>query len=170
MIRDPDIAALRTELEQLGNVVAPHSDHLCVRLPLFASVRIRVDEQGRLDCEPMFGPMSRTRALLFSTTLLTASTGALLYFTGTSALTFGAAFLTVMAGLGSACRFVLTENCITRIQFLWAARLRDRREAAAALPYTSVPALRAAEVPAPSPPSPSPDVNPPHRIRAERTR
>jgi len=163
MIRDPEIAALRTELEQLGIVVAPHRDHLCVRLPLFASVRVRVDEQGRLDCEPMFGPMPRTRALLFSTTLLTAATGCLLYFTGTSPLAFGAAFLTVMSGIGSAWRFVLTENCVTRIQFLWAARLRDRREELSALPYTPVPALRAAEVP-------PPDVNPPHRTRTERTR
>src|SRR5918999_3669843 len=134
MIRDPEIAALRTELEQLGIVVAPHRDHLCVRLPLFASVRVRVDEQGRLDCQPMFGPLPRTHAVLFSTTVLTATAGCLFYFTGASALALTTAFLGIMSGLGSAWRFVLTESCVTRIQMLWAARLRDRREGAAALP------------------------------------
>src|SRR5918999_4750569 len=115
MIRDPEIAALRTELEQLGIVVAPHRDHLCVRLPLFASVRVRVDEHGRLDCEPMFGPLNRTHALLASTSLLTAVTLGALYVTGTSPLALGAAFLTIMSGLASAWRFILTESCIARI-------------------------------------------------------
>jgi hypothetical protein len=152
MIRDPEIAALRTELEQLGIVVAPHRDHLCVRLPLLASVRVRVDDRGRLDCEPMFGPLNRTHALLASTTSRTALTATLLYATGTSPLAFGAAFLTIMSGLASAWRFILTENCITRIQLLWARRLGER---ATAVPAPLVSALRAVEVPAPDL-SPSP--------------
>jgi hypothetical protein len=162
MIRDPEIATLRTELEQLGVVVAPHRDHLCVRLPLFASVRVRVDEQGRLDCEPMFGPLPRTAALLFSTTLLTATAVGLFYFTGASPLALATAFLSIMSGLGSALRFVLTENCITRIQMLWAARLRERRDALLERPHTSMPALRAVEVP-------PPDLTP-QRLTAERKR
>lgn len=161
MIRDPQIAAFRDELERLGIVVAPHRDHLCVRLPLFASVRVRVDELGRLDCEPMFGPLNRTHALLASTTLMTAVTGGLLYVTGISPLAFGAAFLTIMSGLGSAWRFILTENCITRIQLLWAERQRRERDAALAFP--SILALRPVEVPAP-------DLSPPQRVRAERKR
>jgi hypothetical protein len=163
MIRDPEIAALRTELERLGVVVAPHSDHLCIRLPLFASVRVRVDEQGRLDCEPMFGPLSRTRALLFSTTLLTATAAGLFYFTGASPLALGVAFLSIMSGLGSVCRFVLTENCITRVQLLWAARMGARADVHSALPHTAIPTLRAVEVP-------PPDLTPPQRIKAERNR
>jgi hypothetical protein len=163
MIRNPEIAALRTELEQLGVVVAPHRDHLCVRLPLFASVRVRVDEQGRLDCEPMFGPLPRTAALLFTTTLLTAAAVGLLYFTGASPLALGAVFLSIMSGIGSALRFVLTENCITRIQMLWAARLRDRRDASPELAHPSIPALRAVEVP-------PPDLTTAQRIKAERKR
>jgi hypothetical protein len=158
MIRDPEIAALRTELEQLGIVVAPHRDHLCVRLPLLASVRVRVDDRGRLDCEPMFGALNRTHALLASTTSLTALTAGLLYFTGTSPLAFGAAFLTIMSGLASAWRFILTENCITRIHLLWARRVGER---ATALPAPSVPALRAVEVPAP-------DLSPASHAWAER--
>ena len=124
MVQDPEIAALRTELEQLGVVVAPHSDHLCVRLPLFASVRVRIDEEGRLDCEPMFGPLRRMHAFLFSTTALTVAASAALYTHASVGPLL--AFLAVMSGLGSVCRFVLTENCVTRVQMLWAARERGR--------------------------------------------
>jgi hypothetical protein len=163
MIRDPEVAALRSELERLGIVVAPHSDHLCVRLPLFASVRVRVDEQGRLDCEPMFGMLSRTRALLVSTTVLTALGGGLLYTTGASPLALTVAFAGIMSAFGSVCRFVLTENCITRIQLLWMARKSAWREVPSAVPRPSIPALRAVEVP-------SPDLSPPQRVAAERKR
>src|SRR5918998_1284302 len=147
MIRDPEIAALRTDLERLGAVVAPHRDHLCVRLPLFASVRVRVDGEGRLDCQPMFGPLPRSRAVLASTTLLTVGAGGLLYATGASPLALTVAFVAVMSALGSICRFVVTESCITRVQLLWAARTGGRREMPSPLPVTLTPSLRAAEVP-----------------------
>src|SRR5918992_5069001 len=101
MITDPEIAALRTELEQLGVVVAPHRDHLCVRLPLFASVRVRVDEQGRLDCEPMFGPLRRMHAFLLGTTGLTVLAGVALYTHASVAPLL--AFVAVMSGVGSVC-------------------------------------------------------------------
>jgi hypothetical protein len=161
MIRDPEVAALRTELERLGIVVAPHSDHLCVRLPLFASVRVRVDEQGRLDCEPMFGMLPRTPAILFSTTLLTAVAGGLFYATGVSPLSLCVAFLGIMSGLVSAWRLVLTENCVTRIQLLWAARMQARADRSLPLPLPTAP--RAVEFPPPEP-------TPAHRTKAERTR
>ena len=32
----PELAAFRVDLEDLGYVVVPHGDHLCVRLPQFA--------------------------------------------------------------------------------------------------------------------------------------
>jgi hypothetical protein len=158
MMRDPEIAALRAELEQLGNVVAPHRDHLCVRLPLFASVRVRIDEQGRLDCEPLFGPLNRTHAVQLSTTVLTGSAAALLFLTGASPVALFVALLGIMSGLASVWRFILTENCITRVQMLWAMRRRTREEADAVLSPPSVPALRPVEVP-------PPDLNPPHRIK-----
>jgi hypothetical protein len=141
-IRDPEVAALRDDLERLGTVVAPHRDHLCVRLPLFASVRVRVDEQGRLDCEPMFGPLARTKALLAGAAALTALAGGLLYTTGASPAALTAALVAVMSGLASVCGFVLTENCITRVQMLWAARTAGRRDVAALPSATSHPALR----------------------------
>jgi hypothetical protein len=156
VIRNPEIAAVRDELERLGNVVAPHRDHLCVRLPLFASVRVRVDDAGRLDCEPMFGPLPRTPAVFFSTTLLTGAALGSLYLTGISPLSLGTAFLAIMSGLASAWRFALTESCVTRVQLLWAARAAGRRDGAEAIARGVSPAvgLRAAEVPASDLPSP----------------
>jgi len=159
MIRDPEIAALRTELERLGVVVAPHRDHLCVRLPLFASVRVRVDEQGRLDCEPMFGPLRRMHAFLVGTIALTVLAGAALYTHAPVAPLL--AFVAIMSGLGSICRFVLTENCITRVQMLWAARERERGRDATST-HGSAPALR--EVPQPG------EFTAPQLVAAERKR
>lgn len=161
MIRDPQIAALRAELEELGVVVAPHRDHLCVRLPFFASVRVRVDDQGRLDCEPMFGPLNRTHAVTASATILSAVTAGLLYFTGLTPLAVGAMFATIMSGLASGWRFILTENCITRIQLLWTARLQRQRERSTAFPAASIGSIGALE-------APTPDVSPAQRVRAER--
>jgi hypothetical protein len=158
MIRDPEISSLRADLERLGNVVAPHRDHLCVRLPLFASVRVRIDDQGRLDCEPMFGPLNRTHAVQLSTTLLTLTTGALFYFTGASPLALFVGLLGIMSGLASVWRFILTENCVTRIQMLWAMR-KQRDEGV--LFSASIPAVRGVEVP-------SADLTPPHLIKVEQ--
>ena len=123
MIRDPETAALRAELERLGVVVAPHSDHLCVRLPLFASVRVRIDEQGRLDCEPMFGPLPRTRALLLSTTVLTALAGGLLYTTGASPLALTVAFAGIMIMLASP-----VDAGPTLPTIAWQAQLLSKKE------------------------------------------
>jgi len=150
MIRDPEISALRTELEQLGVVVAPHRDHLCVRMPLFTSVRVRVDEEGRLACEAMFGPLRRMHAFLAGTTALTIAAGAALYTHAPVAPLL--AFLAVMSGVASVCGFVLTENCITRVQLLWAARQRAGGEvgSSAVRPSTPAPMLRAAELSQPS--------------------
>jgi len=165
MIRDPDIAALRSDLERVGMIIAPHRDHLCGRLPLFASVRVRVDEQGRLDCEPMFGMLPRTNAVVVSTTAMTALAGGLLYATGTSSAALIASFLAIMSGFGTAWRFMVTENCVTRVQMLWAARLAARGVMASPLaPAVSPPVLRAVEVPPPT-------LSPPELIAAaERKR
>jgi hypothetical protein len=147
VIEDPDVAALRTDLESVGIVVAPHRDHLCVRLPLFAADRVRVDDDGRLSCEPMFGPLPRTRALLLNTTLFTAAAIGLLYFTGLSPLSIGVAFVGLMSGVTSVCRFVLTESCITRVQMLWAAR--HEHAGRSTFPPASTTTLRALDPPAP---------------------
>jgi hypothetical protein len=162
MIRDPEIAALRTELERLGIVVAPHSDHLCVRLPLFAAVRIRTQD-GNLRCDPIFGPLPRTTELLLTLSGLTALVGGLFYFGGPTPAALTVGFAGIMTAAAQVCRFVLTENCITRVQMLWAARMGARADVRSALPHTAIPALRAVEVP-------PPDLTPPQRIKTERSR
>jgi hypothetical protein len=162
MIKDPEIAALRTDLERLGVVVAPHSDHLCVRLPLFAAVRVRLDD-GNLRCDPIFGPLPRTTELLLTLGGLTALVGGLFYFGGSTPAALTAGFAGVMAAAAQVCRFVLTESCITRVQLLWAARLGARSDVPSVLSHASTPTLRAVEVPLP-------DLSPPQRIKAERRR
>ena len=46
----PELAAFRADLEELGYVVVPHGDHLCVRLPQFASVAIK--DKGKASRPP----------------------------------------------------------------------------------------------------------------------
>src|ERR671932_2022184 len=102
MIRDPDLAALRTELERLGLVVAPHGDHICVRLPMFTSVRVR-SEGGRLRCEPLFGPLPRNRALL-GIPALVALVGAAFHGFGVGPLALTVAFGGVICERPPRCR------------------------------------------------------------------
>src|SRR5688500_20055369 len=54
----PELASFRDDLEDLGYVVVPHGDHLCVRLPQFASVRVKLGADG-LQFIPQFGPLRR---------------------------------------------------------------------------------------------------------------
>jgi hypothetical protein len=164
MIRDPEIAALRTDLERLGIVVAPHKDHLCVRLPLFAAIRVRL-EDGNLRCDPFFGPLPRTSELLLTFGGLTALVGNLFYVVGATPAALTAGFAGVMIAAAQVCRFVLTESCITRLQLLWAARMGGRRDVPSVSPPPLTPSLRALEVP-----PPDLDLNPPQRVRTERKR
>ena len=129
---DPDLEVLRAELDRLDYVVVQHGDHICVRLPLVSSVRIRHTE-GRFRFVPQFGPFRRSGGLLFTSGVSVAAVGA-------AALAFGAAPVTLMVGfLGmvalahDACRFVLTEGCLTRLQQLIASSgaLSSRSESAA---------------------------------------
>jgi hypothetical protein len=117
---DADLDLLRDELERLDYVVVHHGDHICVRLPLISSVVIR-HADGRFRFVPQFGPFRRSGGLLFTSGVSAAAVGG-------AALAFGAAPLTLMVGfLGmialahDACRFVLTEGCLTRLQQLIAS-------------------------------------------------
>jgi hypothetical protein len=165
MIEDPEITTLRTELEQLGVVVAPHRDHLCVRLPLFAAVRVRL-EQGKLRCDPIHGPLPRTGELLLTMSVLIALVGGLFYASGPTPAALTVAFGGVMVAAAQTCRFVLTESCITRVQLLWASRASKGRSPTGShtsTSPTSPQALRAVEVPAA-------DVGLPHLAPTERRR
>ena len=117
---DADLDLLRDELERLDYVVVHHGDHICVRLPLVSSVVIR-HADGRFRFVPQFGPFRRSGGLLFTSGVSATAVGA-------AALAFGAAPLTLMVGfLGmvalahDACRFILTEGCLARLQQLIAS-------------------------------------------------
>ena len=114
---DPTLVRLSEELDHLGYNVVSHGDHVCVRLPLFSSVRIRrVGEHFRF--APQFGPFGRTGGLLFTSAVSVAALGASALTTGGSATTFILGFLGVVALAHDACRFVITEGALTRLQQL----------------------------------------------------
>lgn len=123
----PELTGFATRLEAAGIVAAVHADHLCVRLPLLASVRVRYDG-ARLAFEPRFGAVSRTvatmstlgsvSALLVGMTLSGIAVPALVAVGGLGAL----------AGAYDVMRFVVTESAITRVTMLWAGT-RERSTA-----------------------------------------
>ena len=120
MSHQPDdavLGALRAELERLGYVVVPHgAGEICVRLPLFSSVRIRHDG-ARFRFTPKFGPFSRTGGLLVTSGVAVALGGAAATVIGAAApLTILAGFVGMTGLAHDACRFVLTEGCLTRLQ------------------------------------------------------
>lgn len=114
---DADLELLRTELERLDYVVVKHGDHICVRLPLVSSVRIRHTE-GRYRFVPQFGPFRRSGALLLTSGVSAAAVGAAALAFGAAPLTLLVGFLGVIALAHDACRFILTEGCLTRLQQL----------------------------------------------------
>lgn len=117
---DTDLELLRAELERLDYVVVPHGDHICVRLPLISSVRIRHSE-GRFRFVPQFGPFRRSGGLLVTSVISVAAVGAAALAFGAAPLTIVIGFLGVVALAHDACRFVLTEGCLTRLQQLIAS-------------------------------------------------
>lgn len=117
---DADLELLRAELERLDYVVVPHGDHICVRLPLLSSVRIRHSE-GRFKFFPQFGPFRRSGGLLFTSGISAAAVGITAFALGATPLTLLVGFLSVVALAHDACRFVITEGCLTRLQQLIAS-------------------------------------------------
>lgn len=117
---DPDLELLRTELERLDYVVVQHGDHICVRLPLVSSVRIRhTDDRFRF--VPQFGPFRRSGGLLFTSGVSAAAVAGSALAFGAAPLTLLVAFLGMVALAHDACRFILTEGCLTRLQQLIAS-------------------------------------------------
>ena len=117
----PELASFRDELEELGYVVVPHGDHLCVRLPQFASVRVKLGDQG-LQFIPQFGPLRRHHSSALTLGGASAVVAAALALTGVGAVALGAAFLGTMLAARDVGRYIVTEGAITRLQLLWTAR------------------------------------------------
>lgn len=130
---DKDLTELRQTLDRLGYVVVPHGDHLCVRLPLAASVRV-YSSDGRWRLVSRFGPFGRTTGVLATGALSVAAVaGALALFAPPVALVAG--FLGLVGLAHDGYRFVLTESCATRLQqLLIDGNPNDRRRLTAAPP------------------------------------
>jgi hypothetical protein len=117
----PELAAFRDDLEELGYIVVPHGDHLCVRLPQFASVRVRLPDDT-LEFVRQCGPLRRHHSSALTLGGASAAVIGALAFTGIGALALGVGFVGVMLAARDVGRYVVTEGCITRLQLLWAAR------------------------------------------------
>lgn len=124
---DPALLALRSELEHLDYVVVLHGDHICVRLPLISSVRIRHDGE-RFRFTPQFGPFRRSGGLLFTSGVSAAAVAGTAFAVGLAPLTLVVGFLGVIALAHDACRFVITEGCLTRLQNIIATSQSLRSE------------------------------------------
>lgn len=167
---DPNLTALRSDLERLGYVVVPHGDHLCVRLSLFASVRVHRHE-GRFDLRPQFGPFSRTGGLLATTGVATAALSASALTVGLAPLTAIVAFLGVVGLAHDACRYVITEGALTRLQLLAAGALPAREPLRSTTPRDALAAAEGAALQPgmpviqqrPSPSEPPQALRPPSR-------
>lgn len=117
---DPALMMLRSQLDDLDYVVVPHGDHICVRLPLISSVRIR-HHGNRFRFTPQFGPFKRSGGLLFTSGVSVAAVAGTAFAVGLAPLTLVVGFLGVVALAHDACRFVITEGCLTRLQNIIAA-------------------------------------------------
>ncbi|MDQ3674306.1 MAG: hypothetical protein M3365_08030 [Gemmatimonadota bacterium] len=120
---DAALVSLRSELEQLDYVVVPHGDHICVRLPLLSSVRIRHDGD-RFRFTPQFGPLRRSGGLLVTSGVSVAAVAGAAFAVGLAPITLVVGFLGVIALAHDACRFVVTEGCLTRLQNIIAGGLQ----------------------------------------------
>ena len=113
---DSALTDLRQTLDRLGYVVVPHGDHLCVRLPLLASVRI-YSSNGRLRLVSRFGPFGRTSGVIATGAVGVAAVAGALALLGPP-VALVAAFLGVAGLAHDGYRFVLTESCVARLQQL----------------------------------------------------
>jgi hypothetical protein len=83
-------------------------------------VRIRHSE-GRFRFVPQFGPFPRSGGLLLTSGTSAAAVGVAALALGAAPLTLFIGFLGVVALAHDACRFVITEGCLTRLQQLIAS-------------------------------------------------
>jgi hypothetical protein len=114
---DSALTELRQTLDRLGYVVVPHGDHLCVRLPLAASVRV-YSSLGRMRLVPRFGPFGRTTGVVATAVVGVGVVAGALATLGAGSVALVAAFLGVIGLAHDGYRFVLTESCATRLQQL----------------------------------------------------
>jgi hypothetical protein len=121
MTLHPELARFQRRLESAGTMVAAHADHLCVRLPLLISLRVRYDGE-RIAFEPRFGTVSRATATMATFGVVNVAV------VGAAVAGFGLPVLVsvgsigVLAAVYEALRYVVTESAITRVSVLWGMR------------------------------------------------
>jgi hypothetical protein len=114
----PELLEFQRRLEAVGIVTALHADHVCVRLPLLTSVRVRYDGT-RLTFDARSGAVGRTRG---TAATFIASIAAITPSIATGAAQshlVGIAAFALLAGVFDAIRYVITESAITRVTTLW---------------------------------------------------
>ena len=98
-------------------MVVPHGADLCVRLPLLCSVRLR-EESGRIRLIPKFGPFGRSSGLLATAGVSTGAVAGTALAVGLAPATLIVGFAGIVALIVDACRFIVSEGCLTRLQTL----------------------------------------------------
>src|SRR5688500_18451960 len=117
---------LHERLSATGHVVVAERDHLEVRLPIMASVRVSVGAGDTMRCEPRFDGLGRTTAFALNIMLMLVLAAAMYLATGPGIGTYIIGLGAVLGTLYDFARFVVTEHTITRIHMLWQpAQLRD---------------------------------------------
>lgn len=118
---DQALAQFQGQLERVGVRVVPHKNHLCVRLPLFASVRVHV-EDGDLKLHLQTGPTGPGRVLAWTAIVTTVLVGVLAYTVGAGPLTLTVMFGGVALLLLEIGQLVLADGCATRLMLQWESR------------------------------------------------
>jgi hypothetical protein len=116
-----ELARFQHRLESAGTVVAPHADHLCVRLPLFISLRVRYDGE-RLAFDPRFGVVSRGTATMAIFGVMNAAVVGALVAGVAPPVMIAVGTIAVLAAAYETLRYVVTESAITRVSLLWGMR------------------------------------------------
>ena len=124
----PLLRELEHRLRAVGMVAVPFRDHLELRLPLFASIRVSI-VNGQLVCEPRFGFIPRDRATWVTLMGIGVLTAVLLLTQGLTPFSVMFGFLGVSSTGSTAIRYQLTESAITRIQMQWMAMTAGQPDA-----------------------------------------
>jgi hypothetical protein len=131
---DGDMDVLSGELERLDYVVVKHGDYFCVRLPLLTSVEVHHTPERGFRFIPQVGPFKRSAGLFFTSGVAAAAVTASALEFGPAPVTLIVAFLGIVALAHDACRFVLTEGCLTRLQQLISSRFVAKAPATGPIP------------------------------------
>src|SRR5882672_9472687 len=107
--------ALAERLAMMGFVIAPHGDHICLRLSLWTSVRVHVVD-GRLTVNPFFGMLPRARVTVFKTVGITALAFALLIPDSPAKAAAAVGFLALSLWGYDAVRYTLTVSCSAQVR------------------------------------------------------